>query len=40
MDGDIKKAYDFTSHKAFAEAARSKGLDEIVILAWLRDGGK
>ena len=37
MDGDIKKAYDFTSHKAFAEAARSKGMDEVLILAWLRE---
>ncbi len=34
---DIKKAYDFTSHKAFAEAARSKGMDEVLILAWLRE---
>ena len=37
MDGDIKKAYDFTSHRAFAKAAKRKGMDEILILAWLRD---
>ena len=37
MDGDIRKAYDFTSHKAFAEAARSRGMDEVLILAWLRE---
>ena len=37
MDGDIKKAYDFTSHKAFAEAARGQGMDEVLILAWLRE---
>ena len=37
MDGDIKKAYDFTSHRAFAKAARKKGMDEILILAWLRE---
>jgi transposase-like protein len=37
MDGDIKKAYDFVSHKAFAEAAREKGISEILILAWLRE---
>ena len=36
-DGDTKKAYDFTSHKAFAEAARSRGMDEVLILAWLRE---
>ena len=37
MDGDIKKAYDFVSHKAFVEAAVEKGLDEVLILAWLRE---
>ena len=37
MDGDIKKAYDFTSHRAFAKAAGKKGMDEILILAWLRE---
>ena len=37
MDGDIKKAYDFTSHKAFAEAARSRGMEEVLVLAWLRE---
>ncbi len=35
-DGDIKKAYDFVSHKACAEAARNRGMDEVLILAWLR----
>ena len=25
MDGDIKKAYDYVSHKAFAEAAKETG---------------
>ena len=33
MDGDIKKAYDFVSHKAFAEAAREEGISEILIQA-------
>ena len=37
MDEDIKKAYDFVSHKAFAEAARENGISEILILAWLRE---
>ena len=37
MDGDIKKAYDFVSHKAFAEAAREKGISEILIMSWLRE---
>ena len=37
MDGDIKKAYDYVSHKAFAEAARENGISEILILAWLRE---
>ncbi len=37
MDGDTKKAYDYASHKAFAESAREKGMDEIFILAWLRE---
>ena len=37
MDGDIKKAYDYTSHKVFAEAARSRGMGEVLILAWLRE---
>ena len=37
MDGDIRKAYDFVSHKAFAEAARGKGTDEVWVLAWLRE---
>ncbi len=32
----IKKAYDYASHGAFAESAREKGMDEILILAWLR----
>ena len=38
MDGDIKKAYDFVSHKAFAEAARRQDTDEVLVLAWLREG--
>ncbi len=37
MDGDITKADDFTSHKAFAEADKSKGMDEVLFLAWLRE---
>ena len=37
MDGDIKKAYDYASHTAFAEAARSRGMHEVVIHAWLRE---
>ena len=37
MDGDIRKAYDYVSHKAFAEAARENGISEILILAWLRE---
>ena len=31
MDGGIKKADDFVSHKTFAEAAREKGMDEILV---------
>ncbi len=37
MDGDIKKACDFVSQKAFAESARAKGRDEFLIFAWLRE---
>ena len=37
MDGDIKKAYDYASHTAFAEAARSSSMHEVVIHAWLRE---
>ena len=37
MDGDIKKGCDLVSHKAFAEAARKKGMDDILALAWLRE---
>ena len=37
MDADTKKAYDNASHRAFAESAREKGMDEILILAWLRE---
>ena len=37
MYGDIRKAYDFVSHKAFAEAARDNGMSEILVLAWLRE---
>ena len=37
MDGDINKAYAFVPHKAFAEAARKKGIDEILVLARLRE---
>ncbi len=36
-DGDIKKAYDFASHAAFAEAARSRGMPEVFIHTWLRE---
>ncbi len=36
MDGDIKKAYDYASHTAFAEAARSRGMHEVLTHAWLR----
>ncbi len=36
MDGDIKKACDFVSRKAVAEAAREKGMDEVVVLTWPR----
>ncbi len=35
--GDIKKAYDLVSQKAFAEAARENGMSEILVLAWLRE---
>ncbi len=37
MDGDIKKAYDYASHALFAEAARSRGMHEVLIHAWLRE---
>ncbi len=37
MDRDIKKTYDYVSHRAFAESAREKGMGEILILAWLRE---
>ena len=37
MDGDIKKAYDYASHTLFAEAARSRGMHEVLIHAWLRE---
>ncbi len=37
MDWDIKKAYDYASHAAFAEAARSGGMHEVLIHAWLRE---
>ena len=37
MDGDIKKAYDYASHVLFAEAARSRGMHEVLIHAWLRE---
>ena len=37
MDGDIQKAYDFTSHAAFANAARQRGMHEVLIHAWLRE---
>ena len=37
MDGDIQKAYDVTSHAAFAKAARQKGMHEVLIHAWLRE---
>ncbi len=33
MDGDIKEAYDYASHVLFAEAARSRGMHEVLILA-------
>ena len=37
MDGDIKKAYDYVSHSAFAVAARQRGMHEVLIHAWLRE---
>ncbi len=37
MDGDIKKAFDYVSHKAFAEAMRGRGTHEAIINAWLRE---
>ncbi len=37
MDGDIKKAYDYASHTLFAEAARSRGMHEVLTHAWLRE---
>ena len=37
MDGDIKKAYDYASHCAFALAARERGTHEVLIHAWLRE---
>ena len=37
MDGDIKKAYDYASHTMFAKAARSRGMHEVPIHAWLRE---
>ncbi len=37
MDGDIKKAYDYASHTMFASAARSRGMHEVLINAWLRE---
>ena len=37
MDGDIKKAYEYASHTLFAEAARSRGMHEVLIHAWLRE---
>ena len=37
MDGDIKKAYDYVSHSAFATAARKRGMHEVLIHAWLRE---
>ncbi len=33
MDGGIRKAFDFVSHKAFADAAREEGMDEV--LEWI-----
>ncbi len=33
----IKKAYDYASHVAFAEAARKRGMHEVLIHAWLRE---
>ena len=32
-----KKAYERGKHKAFEEAARAEGMDEVLILAWLRE---
>ncbi len=37
MDGDIKTAYDYASHVAFAVAARKRGMHEVLIHAWLRE---
>ena len=37
MDGDIKKPCDHASHSLFAEAARSRGMHEVLLQAWLRE---
>ncbi len=37
MDGDIKINHDYESHKAFAKAARHKGMDDVLKHAWLRE---